>query len=180
MELNHLQVLTNSVIGSNDVLWVRFVFLNSVQDEGVGIKIFFSDRPKYTIGYCLNEAEFDFPEPDLSKYRVWTFKKQNNLMQLLCNDVKLYELNLDEKQNSHKTPCLDKWSKKYTHVQFVYQHDEPQEPDGQPKFKDKASDYMREYKDGKSCDHLINTYMLPIFRCNLSMVAHRTGRSANK
>ena len=148
--------MTDSVIGSDDVLWFRFVSLDA---DGAGITIFFSDPPKYAIGYCQSNAEFDIPVPDSSKYRVWTFKKQNNVMQLLCNDVKLHELDLDEVPKSQE--CHKRWSRKFTHVQFVYQHDEPQEPDDQPqpKLKDKASDYMRKYKYGKSFEHLIHTYI---------------------
>ena len=133
--------MTDSVIGSDDVLWIRFVLPDADEGPSPGIMIYFSDPPKYVIGYCQNEVEFDFPQPDLSKYKVWTFKKQDNLLQLLYNDIKLYELELDG--DSGSKVCKDTWSNNFAYVQFM------DKPDGPFKATDTTSDYIRKYAPGK-------------------------------
>ena len=128
------------------MLWVRFVEHNT--NIGPGFWITFSNPPKYAIGYCKNEAVFEVPIPDSSKYRIWTFKKQNKILQLLCNNVLIDALQMDE-----DTACIEMWSYNLTQVRLV-RHGQ-----SDPNRSDTASDYMRKYEEG--------TIIISLFSCRI-------------
>ena len=74
--------------------------------------------------------------PGTEKYRIWTFKKQDDTLQLLCNGVEIYNLNYAESSN---TDCKPRWSQDFSIIRFVSSDDKP----------DTASDSYRQYTDGK-------------------------------
>ena len=113
-------------------MWVRFVDVIGV---GPGIKVKFLDPPRYSIGYCKNLT--DFPKTGSKKKKVWTFKKENNTLQLFCDKEEIFNFNyLDCSQNTEECEeCKQKWSGiNYNQIKFNG-HD-----DG---LEDNASDYYR-------------------------------------
>ena len=127
-----LQIQTDSVLGSGDVMFVRFVGQNS--SGTVGIDVIFTNPPTYDIGHCGTRT--DFALPGTEKYRIWTFKKQDNTLQLLCNGAEIYNLNYTEYLDDET--CGEKWSLDFTHLRFVKS----------ASLTDTASDFYRPYTKG--------------------------------
>ena len=127
IESTPLQIQTDSVVGSGDYLWVRFLDTNS---EGAGIDIKFTDPPSNSIGYCIPRVNFTMPGAE--KYRIWTFIKQDNTLQLLCNGVEIFNFNYSDLS----TECW--WSKDIAKIAFPSNEE----------LTDTASDYYRSFKDG--------------------------------
>ena len=134
IESTPLQIQTDSVLGSGDVMWIRFVELNS--DTGPGITIKFSDPAYYAIGRCGDET---FTLPGTEKYRVWTFTKQDNTLQLLCNGVEIYSLNYLESGASDE--CKTMWSKDFGRMIFS-------SSSAENGLVDNASDFYRQLGTG--------------------------------
>ena len=127
-----LQIQTDSVLGSGDILFVRFIGQNS--GGSVGIDVIFTDPPTYDIGYCGTRT--DLIMPGTEKYRIWTFQKENNTIQLLCNGVEIYNLNYAEYSDDKN--CIVRWSLDFTHLRFVKS----------ASLTDTASDFYRPYTKG--------------------------------
>ena len=111
---------------------VRFVKLDT--NEGPGIRIEFSDTPTYQIRQC--DFSLSITLPGASRYRIWTFKKEDGKLQLSCNGVQINDFNFMESDNAE---CKEMWSYDFAHVKIVG-HDKD----------DTATDYIRQYKDGQS------------------------------
>ena len=107
-----LQVHTNSAVGSRDILWVRFVELDS--DYGPGITLEFNNPPEYIIGLC-NPKLISFTMPCAEEFRIWTIRMQNNILQLSCNGLEIFDLNIAE---SSKDDCRKMWSLDFAHFKF--------------------------------------------------------------
>ena len=103
--------------------------------DGPGIAIQFSDPPTYKIRRCQISNQITIP--GTNKYRIWTFEKQDESLHLYCNDVKVNEFNYMESV-SDNDECKEMWSYDFAHVKFVGYDN-----------LDNASDYMRQYKEGK-------------------------------
>ena len=114
-------------------MWIGFVELNS--DTGPGITIKFSDPASYAIGRCSDDT---FTLPGTEKYRIWTFKKQDNTLQLLCNGVQIYSLNY----LADSDECKDIWSKDFGRIIFF-------SSSAENGLVDNASDFYRQQKTGK-------------------------------
>jgi hypothetical protein len=100
------------VVGSGDVLWVRFIELNTA-DNGPGIVVWFEDPPKYHVGYCNNVVPFTMS--DKSKQKVWTFIKTSATVKFLCNGVQISDTKFVESSIAN---CKDMWSLDFAHIKF--------------------------------------------------------------
>ena len=129
LETTPLQIQTDSMVGSGDLLWVRFNPLNS--DIGPGIEIRFHDSPSYHIGFCsLDSTVFTIPSTENTK--VWTFRKSATTIQLLCDTKQIFKLNFAD---SSSQDCKNKWSLDTAYIKF--------------QSTDKASDSFRQRPKGK-------------------------------
>ena len=133
IESTALQIQTDSVLGSGDIMWIRFVELNS--DTGPGIMIKFSDPSSYAVGRCGDDT---FTLPGTEKYRIWTFRKQDNTLQLLCNGVEIFKMNYLEVSDE----CKSIWSKDFGRMIFS-------SISAENGLVDNASDLYRELGRGK-------------------------------
>ena len=122
-------------------MWVRFVDTIGV---GPGIDIKFLDPPQYSIGYCKHYTEF--PKTGSKKKKVWTFKKENNTLQLFCDKEEIFNFNYME-CNENTEECEEC---KQTNLFKVKQNLWSSENFAQIKFggdvagpEDNASDYYR-------------------------------------
>ena len=112
-------------------MWVKF----TDEDTGTaGINVDFTDTPSYNVGHCGTRTDFTLPGTE--NYRIWTFKKQDNTLQLLCNGVEIFNINYVA---SPKEACKSQWSQDFSIIRFVNSNDKP----------DTASDSYRQYADGK-------------------------------
>ena len=132
LEQTALQIQTDSAIGSEEFMWVRFVDLNS---NGPGLKINFSNPPLYTIGFCLENVQFNMPNAR-RKYRIWTFSKQDDTLRLLCNGEEVFSLNYVELSSE---TCKEVWSKDFMYTRFEAWNGTA----------DTASDF---YREAKKCE----------------------------
>ena len=135
LESSPLQIQTDSVVGSRDLIWVRFL----QQQNGGGLSVWFEDPPRYNLGYCtdmISSERKSFSMPGVEKHRVWTVRKRNNQLQLLCNGVEIFNFNFAESSSS---VCRSKWSLDFTHIQFAR---------GETQV-DTASDYFRQLTKSK-------------------------------
>ena len=98
-----LQIKTESVLGSGDEMWVRFVE-HSSDNYSPGFAVEFQDPPLYRIGHCLNPVSFTMPR--IGKL-IWTVTKTESTLKLQCNGVKIFEYEFAE--SSHEL-CTEKWS----------------------------------------------------------------------
>ena len=84
---------------------MRFVELNS--DTVRGIDIDFTDPPTFNIGYCGPRSEFTMPSECEENYRTWTFIKEDNTLNMLCNGARIYRFYY---ATSTVDECTDMWS----------------------------------------------------------------------
>ena len=102
-------------------------------DNGPALRVKFSDPPKYHIAFCTNFVEFAVR--NIAEHRIWTFSKQENALELLCNGIEIFKFNyvtnFDEK-------CKDMWSKNFVQIIFG-------QWDG---IDDTASDLFRPAREG--------------------------------
>ena len=136
LESNPLQVQTDSILGSGDTLWVRFVKLNT--DDGPGITIHLTDPPSYDIGYCSQNNVFEIPSGHT--YRIWTIRKQGSTgtIQLFCNGLEIFNFTYATSV-SHQDSCKLMWSYDFEHIRFTEI----------PGVKDTASNYFRRLTAGR-------------------------------
>ena len=113
---------------------VRFIDIST--DNSIGVRITLSDPPTYGIAVCRTGISFTLPGTE--KYNIWTFKKQDNTLQLLCNGVEIFNFNYGDSSNNDG--CADNWPDKFSHIQFA----------SGSGVSDTASDFYREYRIGKS------------------------------
>ena len=131
LETTPLQIETDSMVGSGDLIWVRFNPLNS--DSGPRISILFQDPPSYYIGYCLTD-NISFTIPSTENKRVWTIRKTATTLQLLCDTKQIFILNFAD--SPRKQECTSNWSNLDTaHINF--------------QSTDTASDSFRQRPKGK-------------------------------
>ena len=140
------------MVGSEDDLWIRFNPLHS--DDGPGILINFQDEPEYSIGYC--EADVPFTLPGTDKPRVWTVRKPQERLKLLCNGVQIFDFNFADSTLTNE--CRNKWALDFAGIKFSATR----------YGVDKASDFFRQFSNGKlfgdSCDYSTGSIAFQLIR----------------
>ena len=137
LESTPLQVFTNSEIGSGDLMWVQFFDANESSGKGGGITLYFDSQPKYDLGYCVARVDVPVNKLGTDKNRIWTIKKENTRMKLVCNGVEIFDI---ETQTSTKSECRTRWSFDCAKMRFASTH----------AGTDTASDFYRKYISGKT------------------------------
>ena len=108
-----LQIKTNSVVGSGDMMWVRFGD-NTGKEYGIDIR--FNDPPTYDVGYCLGHGEaIEFTMPTGSQH-MWTVRKSMKKVNLLCNDVEIFDYEFSKA--TRVDTCAYMWSTYAVKFQF--------------------------------------------------------------
>ena len=111
-------------------MWITFH--DAAYSYHTYIDIYFSDPPKYTVGYCTKATEFTMP-PGVDNVRLWTLIRAGERLLLLCNGELIFDLLI---AHHYGPTCATKWEKHYAYIDFGD--------------SDKsASDYYREFKKGK-------------------------------
>ena len=113
-----LQILTDSEVGSGDILWARFLpHWDSDIADGVGISVRFNNELIFSIGYCRtwNIPLAKIPQSDTNTTKVWTFKKLDETLILLCNGVEIVKYSLKESS----LDCRQRWSRDFKRLQFA-------------------------------------------------------------
>ena len=136
LESTPLQVLTDSEIGSGELLWVQFADLSKSSGKGGGISLYFEYQPKYDLGYCESRVHIPVNKLGTDKIRIWTIKKENTRMKLYCNGVEIFDI---ETQTSTKSDCRTHWLFDCAKMRFASTNEGA----------DTASDFYRKYKSGK-------------------------------
>ena len=129
-------MLTDSEIGSGDLLWVQF-FSSNDESKAAGFSISFGSTPKYSLGYCEINKSIDREMFRLNSHKVWTIRKENTRVMLKCNGVQIFEIDTSLSAGEN---CEKKWSMKFDSMRFY--------ADGE-KSADTASDFFRAYTSGK-------------------------------
>ena len=130
LDVAPIQIQTNSIDGSYDLMWMRF--LVSSTDKGPGFYVYFWDQPVYGFGFCTEKVEFTMPPGPL---RVWTISKENGKIKLNCNGVDIAEIDyMTDDYDSHYRgkQCKDYWGLNF----------------GDTKFLGNATDYVKQYSAG--------------------------------
>ena len=115
-----LQIRTDSVAGSNEK--VRVWFYTAQESRVGGVRIFFSDPPKYKLVHCTSPINFPTSLPSETD-KVWTITlimSSGPRVTIHCNDKEVLDVVLTD------TVCSDsesdwsaKWSKK---AEMIYFH----------------------------------------------------------
>ena len=110
-------------------MWVRF-------EDTVGFGVRFKNPPDYWIGSCTsNDTYIPFILPTMKEKLVWTFKKHDDILELRCDGVEIFNFNYSS--SSYPGPaCKKLWSKYFTYLEFEK--------------GDNASDYYGPDTQGKS------------------------------
>ena len=113
------------------MIWVRF-------EDTVGFGVRFKNPPEYWIGACTgNNTYITFTLPEMKEKLVWTFKKDDETLELRCDGVEIFNFNYKFSTSSGPaSACKDLWSKYFTYLEF--------------KKGDNASDYYRSDPGGES------------------------------
>ena len=135
-----LQIVTDSEVGSGDILWARFLpHWDSDIADGVGISVRFNDELTFSIGYCRtwNIPLAKIPQSDSNATTVWTFKKFDETLQLLRNGVEIVKYSL----KGSSLDCRRRWSREFNRLQFA----------STDQATDTASDAFRPLTEGELC-----------------------------
>ena len=118
-------------------MWVQFLDSSADENKGGGIALYFDSEPKYDLGYCESRVHIPLNKLGTNKSRIWTMKKENATMKLLCNGVEIFDI---ETQTSTKSECRTRWSFDCGKIRFASTYVDT----------DTASDFYRKYKTGKT------------------------------
>ena len=143
LESTPLQVLTDSEIGSGDLMWVQFLDSSADENKGGGISLYFDSQPTYYLGYCESKVHIPVNKLGTAKNRTWTIKKENTRMKLYCNGVEIFDI---ETQTSTKSECRARWSFDCAKIRFA----------STTYGTDTASDFYRKYISGKRIRNVID------------------------
>ena len=111
IEDNPLQIMTDSVVGSEDLLRVGFYTQDDTYSGDMYVK--FTDPPQYWIGYC-NADWVTFTAPE-EQVRTWTITKTETSVVLACNGVEIVNYLFSE---STRDVCVSYWSRDATKMKF--------------------------------------------------------------
>ncbi|KAL5251349.1 hypothetical protein ACHWQZ_G016894 [Mnemiopsis leidyi] len=119
LENSPLQIKTNSEVGSNEKVWLRFY--TAQQDYAGGITLYFSSSPQYHLNYC-STSYTNFPtELPSETDKVWTITLTRSSgkkgVVIHCNDKEVLNVVLSN------TTCSDSrwstyWSRDVEKIQF--------------------------------------------------------------
>ena len=132
------------MVGSKELIWVQFISLH----REPGIRVFFAEPVRYSIGKCIFNVPFTMPDNSVDK--VWTLRKKDGSLQLLCNGGEIFDLNYKE----HSDSCKMNWSPNMARVRFS----------SSDTASDTASDFFRQFRNGKTF-----RIILLYFRISLSL-----------
>ena len=120
---------------------VLFQYSQLDKTSGTGIRVHFSDPPAYLIDHCGDNTEFNINNTDTP--RVWTFRKSDNHLALLCSGEVVF--NIDYTNTSYSDLCRSTWSSDFEYMLFG---NVTTETDGKTTETDNASDLIRIYPSG--------------------------------
>ena len=161
LDLDVLQIQTDSKIGSGDIWSVLFEHQQSDKTPGTGIRVQFSDPPAFLIDHCGENTEFVIDT--IETPRVWTFRKLDKYLALLCSGKLVFEI--DYRNTSYPDLCRYMWSSDFEYMIF---RNETTEADGKKTETDNASDLIRKYTSGMEVFNLdlISIFEISVFDQN--------------
>jgi len=112
IETYPLQIVTDSVVGSEDLIRVGFYSEDSL---GGAVYVKFTDPPQYSIGSCIYSDWVTFANMPVEDTRVWTITKTATSLALVCNGVEIFNYLFSE---SAKSNCVPKWSGDMVTIKF--------------------------------------------------------------
>ena len=116
IEDNPLQIRTDSLVGSEDLIRVHFRAENGTGAGGVRVK--FTDPPQYHITWCSSHWEnFTAPEEQL---RTWTITVSDSSVILTCNGVEIVNYLFSE---STRDDCVSHWNRDVVKMKFMSNND---------------------------------------------------------
>ena len=128
LENSPLQIRTDSVVGSNDM--VRLYFVTAGGDYAGGVFLYFTSPPQYHLAYC-NTVYTDFPtDLPTESDKMWTISlERTSGIRLIieCNKKEVLNVVLSDTTCSFST--WSSWSKDVEKIRF--------------QSSDTASDYYR-------------------------------------
>ena len=111
IETYPLQIMTDSVVGSEDLLRVGFDTADGSSASGLKVKL--TTPPSYVIGYCTTWVTFtNIPE---ERVRTWTITETETSVILACNGVEIVNYLFSE---STKDTCVPYWSRNAEKMMF--------------------------------------------------------------
>ena len=113
IEDNPLQIMTDSVVGSEDLLRVGFYTQDDSYCGDMCVK--FTNPPQYWVGSCNNDMEITFTAPE-GQVRTWTITKTETSVVLACNGVEIVNYLFSE---STRDVCVSYWSRDVVKMKFM-------------------------------------------------------------
>ena len=111
IETYPLQIMTDSVVGSEDWLYVTFYDADGSVKRGLKVK--FTAPPSYWIEHCSSDwGTFTAPEEQV---RIWTITYTDTLLILACNGVEIVNYMFSE---SSRDDCASTWSRDAEKIKF--------------------------------------------------------------
>ena len=115
IETYPLQIMTDSVVGSEHLLRVGFDTADG--SSAAGLKVKFTTPPSYFIGYCSSgwPAWVTFTNIPEEQVRTWTITETETSVILACNGVEIVNYLFSE---STKDNCVPYWSRNAEKMMF--------------------------------------------------------------
>ncbi|KAL5259534.1 hypothetical protein ACHWQZ_G009852 [Mnemiopsis leidyi] len=89
MSKDELQLKSNSMFGSGDMIWIKFKQAGSEQND-LGFSVTLIDPPRYRVSYCTSWVEFE--KPFITIPRRWTVKYTGASLVLFCEGTQVFDV----------------------------------------------------------------------------------------
>ena len=119
LENNPLQIKTNSDIGSNEEVKIRFL---SAQEEWAGgISLIHTSPQQYNIWHCSYNTIFPTELPSDTE-RIWTLSLTRTTsvkIVIHCNDVEVLNFELSDTTCTEEESWRSNWNKEIEKIEFT-------------------------------------------------------------
>ena len=132
LEESPLQIRTDSVVGSNEQVYV--VFYNAKEDSAIGFALIFESPPQYILGRCgVSSTNFptDLPSDTDKIWKLTLTRTSDVRLMIHCNNKEVLNVVLSDTTCGYSAWSTT-WSKDVEKIKFVS--------------SDTASDYYRASK----------------------------------
>ena len=98
METTPLQIKTDSVTGSGDLIDVNFA--NADANAAGGVMIYFNDQIEYKLKHCT-ESKNILTNVPTDKNKEWTIYRTQDSVKIECNGFEVLDFKMSACANSH-------------------------------------------------------------------------------
>ena len=116
IQAHPLLILTDSIVGSNDLIRVGFQTASDITSKNLQIQ--FTDPPQYKLS-CFHNSKVwvTFTPPSVTS-RVWNITKTATSLAIVCNEMQIIDYVFSDQEAGDTNGCVLKWSGYITRIMF--------------------------------------------------------------